>query len=121
MSLPIDSRGSVSNATRYAYIDALRGYAVLGVIATHCAQHVSDLATPVRWVSDHGRFGVQLFFVVSAVTLLSSSLTKADGAFRFYARRLLPVPHRCRNSNPVIAFEAAGLYLILFLVKRIDL
>ena len=91
MSSPIDNRGSVPNPTRYAYIDALRGYAVLGVIATHCAQHVSDLATPVRWISDRGRFGVQLFFVVSAVTLLNSWLTRADGACRFYARRLFRI------------------------------
>ena len=51
---------------RYAYIDAIRGYAILLVIAVHSSQYFSDLPDAVRTLADQGARGVQLFFVASA-------------------------------------------------------
>lgn len=70
-----------------AYIDALRGYAILGVIATHAAG--PELAWPLRLVTDQGARGVQLFFVVSALTL--SWRERHDGVVPFYIRRFFRI------------------------------
>jgi peptidoglycan/LPS O-acetylase OafA/YrhL len=42
-------------------IDALRGYAILIVIAVHTLGYVPDLAWPVKRVLTMGFYGVQLF------------------------------------------------------------
>jgi peptidoglycan/LPS O-acetylase OafA/YrhL len=71
---------------RYHYIDALRGYAILGVLMVHGGQAVGlDQAT--AW----GARGVQLFFVVSALTLTASWNDRSDGAAAFYIRRLFRI------------------------------
>jgi len=57
---------------RFAYIDCTRGYAVLMVITTHYCGVFPDLPYPVLRVAEKGWFGVQLFFLASAVTLLMS-------------------------------------------------
>lgn len=68
---------------RFAYIDALRGYAVLGVLLTHSAQGAGlDGGLP-----SVGARGVQLFFVVSAITLMLSWHKRNDGAGPFFLRR----------------------------------
>ena len=53
-------------------IDALRGYAILLVIGVHSVGHVPDLVWPAVRILGLGFYGVQLFFVTSAVTLLMS-------------------------------------------------
>jgi peptidoglycan/LPS O-acetylase OafA/YrhL len=76
---------------RYAYIDALRGYAILMVIAVHSSQYVSDLSPVVRTLADQGARGVQLFFVASALTLCLSWKARHDGAPSFYIRRFFRI------------------------------
>ncbi len=56
----------------YRYIDCLRGYAVLMVIASHLTSEFAGLPYPVERLTTSGWFGVQLFFLASAVTLLMS-------------------------------------------------
>ncbi len=77
---------------RLGYIDALRGIAALGVIATHCLIMVQGLPWHFSAVVAQGRHGVQLFFVLSALTLLRSWRRRSpDLAFPiqdFYIRRL---------------------------------
>lgn len=72
---------------RYAYIDALRGYAVLGVIMVHAAQHTHELSGPLLDFAKQGKRGVQLSFVVSALTLMMSWHHRNDGVGRFLVRR----------------------------------
>lgn len=73
------------------YIDALRGYAILMVIATHVAIGAPMLSGVVRSLVDQGQRGVQLFFVVSAFTLITSWHHRHDGALRFYIRRFFRI------------------------------
>lgn len=63
------------NIPRYAYIDALRGIAIILVLLAHTS-HFSNISYPA-WLQNFasiyvGPRGVQLFFIVSAVTLCMS-------------------------------------------------
>ncbi len=53
---------------RYDYLDALRGWAILGVLATHSA-YFAGKVFPGAAIALAGQYGVQLFFVVSAFTI----------------------------------------------------
>jgi peptidoglycan/LPS O-acetylase OafA/YrhL len=70
-------------AKQFAYIDALRGYAILGVLLTHSAL----IAGVEGGLPSVGARGVQLFFVVSAITLMLSWHERNDGAGPFFIRR----------------------------------
>lgn len=74
---------------RFAYIDALRGYAILMVIAVHSSQYFPDL--PFKAMANQGARGVQLFFVASAITLCLSWRARHDGVVPFYIRRLFRI------------------------------
>ncbi len=56
----------------FAYIECVRGYAVLLVIVCHASYLLPDLPYPVHRVAVLGWHGVQLFFLASAVTLTMS-------------------------------------------------
>jgi peptidoglycan/LPS O-acetylase OafA/YrhL len=57
---------------KYAFIDALRGYAVLMVITCHTGGMFAGLPYPLKKLTNFGWHGVQLFFLMSCVTLLLS-------------------------------------------------
>jgi peptidoglycan/LPS O-acetylase OafA/YrhL len=73
------------------YIDALRGYAILAVIALHSATLIPSLEWPFHLLAAQGARGVQLFFVVSALTLTLSWHSRAEGAGAFYVRRVFRI------------------------------
>jgi peptidoglycan/LPS O-acetylase OafA/YrhL len=78
------------------YIDCLRGYAVLMVIATHVTYTVPQLPYPVHQVTSFGWFGVQLFFLASCVTLMMSSSYERSksgtmNVRNFFIRRFLRI------------------------------
>ena len=56
----------------FAFVDALRGYAILTVLMVHSSKQVSTMFGAVRDFVAGGVYGVQLFFVVSAFTLFWS-------------------------------------------------
>ena len=78
-------------ARHFDYIDALRGYAILMVIAVHTAQSFPDLPNPLAEVLKQGARGVQLFFVTSALTLSMSWVARHESAADFYTRRLFRI------------------------------
>jgi exopolysaccharide production protein ExoZ len=76
---------------RLAYIDALRGYAILMVIAVHSSQYFKNLSPTVAALANQGARGVQLFFVASAMTLTMSWTARHDGVTSFYIRRFFRI------------------------------
>jgi exopolysaccharide production protein ExoZ len=80
-----------ADTERLGYIDALRGYAIVGVIVVHVAQYVPDLEWPLDVWAVEGARGVQLFFVASALTLMLSWHARADGIAAFYIRRVFRI------------------------------
>ncbi|MBB4859615.1 peptidoglycan/LPS O-acetylase OafA/YrhL [Novosphingobium chloroacetimidivorans] len=79
---------------RFAYIDALRGWAILGVIVTHAGSLTKLGGVPGRVVEFGGR-GVQLFFIVSAFTIfLTYKRALERETFptkNFFTRRLMRI------------------------------
>jgi peptidoglycan/LPS O-acetylase OafA/YrhL len=73
---------------KFAFVDALRGIAILGVLLVHSGGRV-ELADGVsRQLVLEARFGVQLFYMVSAFTLYLSLDSRAESGFRaFFVRR----------------------------------
>jgi peptidoglycan/LPS O-acetylase OafA/YrhL len=78
-------------ANKYDYIDALRGWAILGVVSVHCVQQTPGLPEPWRTWLYNGQYGVQLFFLASALTLLISWHRRNDGVLPFFIRRLFRI------------------------------
>jgi len=123
------------DAAKYAYIDALRGIAVLLVILTHTAQPIQGLAGPLDALAKYGQTGVQLFFVASAYTLCLSFARRAHEprpVQSFYIRRTFRIAplyivgiaiyfaiHLARQSGGEWVFEpytAANVAANLFFV-----
>ena len=77
------------------FVDALRGYAILGVILFHAGQLVPDAHPWLAGPASLGGTGVQLFFVVSAFTLFRSLHARAAVDRRpmaaFFARRFFRI------------------------------
>ena len=76
---------------RLDYIDALRGFAVTGVVASHLRPLFPDLHWRLGKVLELGAHGVQLFFVASALTLMLSWHARNDGTLPFYLRRVFRI------------------------------
>lgn len=79
---------------RFAYIDALRGFAILGVIITH-AGSMAGLSGKLKSLSDIAGMGVELFFVVSAFTIFltfaRASSSETQPVRNFFIRRLFRI------------------------------
>lgn len=83
------------NKNRLDYIDALRGIAIAGVFVVHTAS-IPDIISPLlRAITNSGQYGVQLFFCVSAFTILLSldRRRSSDGHIysNFFIRRLFRI------------------------------
>lgn len=94
---------------RFEFVDALRGWAFLLVLAVHCRNQVSALPPVLRQFLESGSRGVQLFFLVSAFTLFHScaerSGREARPTLNFFVRRFFRIAP--------LFWLAAILYLVL--------
>jgi len=87
-------------------IDALRGYAILGVIIVHVGQRVGGSVE--AWTFS-GRFGVQLFFIISAFTLTKSWIERQQTPTEFYIRRAFRIAPMFWLATSVFALiDASG-------------
>jgi peptidoglycan/LPS O-acetylase OafA/YrhL len=82
----------IGSPRRLAFVDALRGYAILGVVCLHTGlisqAHLNPIGLKLAWSAQNG---VQLFFVASAVTLMMSWHARKDGALPFFIRRFFRI------------------------------
>ncbi|RYY74845.1 MAG: acyltransferase [Gammaproteobacteria bacterium] len=77
-----------------AFIDALRGLAILMVIITHVSPATPGVSGLVSNLCSYGRMGVQLFFVLSAFTLCLTFAARMNEQYalrKFYIRRYLRI------------------------------
>ena len=73
------------------YLDGLRGVAILMVLMIHSGQLVVGLPAPMRDFTFYGVRGVQLFFIVSGLTLMLNYADKPFNAANFAARRFFRI------------------------------
>ena len=80
---------------KVAYIDAVRGWAILLVITCHVGDRFSEMPYPVKKLTNFGWHGVQMFFLASAVTLMMSWVRKKEpfltASKQFFIRRFLRI------------------------------
>lgn len=80
---------------KYDYIDSLRGVAILMVMIRHSAQYfpMQTTSESLDFILNLGDMGVQLFFIVSAYTLMLSTKHKKDNInwTGFYIKRVTRV------------------------------
>ncbi len=94
-SLPVTE--SSTHLPKFAFIDALRGVAVILVIASHSFPVLHSLPWGIKRLTNLGYYGVQLFFVVSCLTLAASwrsrlAMTGQPPSLRDFAiRRVLRI------------------------------
>ena len=76
---------------RLDYINAIRGIAIILVVIVHTAQSIPNLPWLASSLAKLGQFGVQLFFVASALTLCLTGGKNRGGAIGFYIRRIFRI------------------------------
>ena len=80
---------------KYDYIDALRGFAILGVILVHSSQWVAPTSSVLSTIASEGARGVQLFYIASALTLFLSLAARKQQEERanlsFFIRRFFRI------------------------------
>jgi peptidoglycan/LPS O-acetylase OafA/YrhL len=79
---------------RIDFLDALRGFAILGVIVTHVGAY-ANVSGVARKITDFGGMGVELFFVISAFTIFltfdRALRTETAPVRNFFIRRLFRI------------------------------
>ena len=82
-----------SEPRHYAYIDAVRGLAFLAVLFNHVAKVAGHF--PGWWIWNNGYYGVQFFFLASAITLCYSMDSRKNKDKKpivyFFIRRLFRI------------------------------
>ena len=74
----------------YDYLDALRGWAIIGVVISHSVLFFPDNAYWIYfWTM--GTHGVRLFFLVSSFTLFASMSVRREPTRNFFVRRFFRI------------------------------
>ena len=94
------------------YLDGLRGLAIMLVVMVHVGQRVLGMPVPFQNLTFYGVRGVQLFFIVSGLTLTIAHRGKPLHLANFAARRF------CRIAP--MFYLGAALYLTLAAIPAID-
>ncbi len=98
----------------WAYIDALRGWAALGVLTAHTGWFFPRLPWRAAQIYLFAGTGVQLFFMVSAITLITSwrkrSHLDSHPTTAFFIRRLFRIAPMFWVA--AIAYVAASMVIV---------
>ena len=76
------------------YVDTMRGWAILMVIACHQALPFRHLFLPIQLLAAYGQTGVFLFFVTSSFTLCNSAIERqneSNPTRNFFIRRFFRI------------------------------
>ena len=93
------------------YIDAVRGYAILGVIMIHTLTVAQPTNIYLQILAYKGKYGVQLFFIASAFTLFLSQKRRSEvGIKNFFVRRFFRIA----------PMYYLGIVLYLFVFKGVS-
>jgi peptidoglycan/LPS O-acetylase OafA/YrhL len=65
-------------STKYDYIDAIRCFAILGVVFVHSSQWIAPTSSILSKIAIQGARGVQLFYIASALTLFLSMASRKE-------------------------------------------
>ena len=87
-------QGASEENGRFRTFDFLRGLAILGVICVHSVQSFPSNIGFIDFAFSIGRFGVQMFFFVSAITMCymwKRREGEANPVQKFYLRRLFRI------------------------------
>ncbi len=108
-------RGSQScaHASRLAWLDALRGIAVWGVVLQHLSSYLMTVVHRVVYPPvDLGQYGVMVFFLVSGY-IVPASLERRGSVRMFWVIR-------CFRLYPMflLALAAASAFAVTGLVPR---
>lgn len=98
----------VSSVEKLAYIDVIRGIAILMVIIIHTSLPVNGLSNVTGYIDRYGQMGVQLFFVASAYTLCHSFVGRSEEKqplISFFIRRFFRIA-------PLYYFAILAYYLL---------
>jgi len=83
---------------RIAALDAGRSIAIIGVVAVHLSFQFPNLPKSVAMIARMGQYGVQLFFVISAITILMTLEAERERfsgsghiTLRFYIKRFFRI------------------------------
>lgn len=87
------------------YLDGVRGIAILMVVMVHASLQCPNLPPVLSAFAFYGVRGVQLFFIVSGMTLMLSHVARRLQPANFYARRFF-------RLAPMF-YGGAALYLLL--------
>ena len=82
--------------SKLRFVDALRGFAILGVLVVHCGQiGINEYPSLVQNIILNGAMGVQLFFVASAFTIFLTYANlydkEANPNVNFFIRRFFRI------------------------------
>jgi peptidoglycan/LPS O-acetylase OafA/YrhL len=104
------SKPNKKTVKKLDHIDSLRGVAIIMVIMLHVAQTQPHFVSVINKSFIYGKFGVQLFFFLSAYTLCMSMKQRAekDAIIKFYIRRFFRIA-------PLYYFGIVVYYLISFI------
>lgn len=116
---------------RLDWIDAAKGIAIVGIVAVHASQRVVDIPSLMLRIFGAGRYGVQVFFIVSGYAVLWSLWERsASGADinwgGFYLRRIArvaPVAYLGAMANLFVngvAVTAMGLTVTALFLQGWD-
>jgi peptidoglycan/LPS O-acetylase OafA/YrhL len=98
---------------KISYIDSLRGIAILMVLISHTTQSICGLPPLFYKFGEMGKYGVQLFFVMSAYTLCLSKSFRSDehkGNLKYFIRRYFRIAP--------LYYIGILVYGIVFLIKN---